>query len=194
MEKNREELFIDELKTQVEFALISVKEVNKFLTALDTGFPEDATPFWFNAQNLIVYSGNLSKILWGVNSKDERLNKIRKQERKILREKLGISEHSVLKKRYLRNALEHIDEKLEDFTKKPQMIMNKNFGPVRSMVQIGESIYDISNERNLRHYDQDEKMYYFYGESVNLEKLYKGILQLDKNIKEYEVSNSDIYC
>ncbi|WP_414838586.1 hypothetical protein [Carnobacterium sp. TMP28] len=193
MEKNRERLFIDELKTQIEFALLSVKEVNKFLTASDTEFPKDTTPFWFNAQNLIVYSGNISKILWGVNSKNEKINEIRKKERKILRKKLGVSEESILKKRYLRNALEHIDEKLEDFTKKPQMIMNKNFGPVKGMVQIGESIYDVSKERNLRHYDQDEKMYYFYGESVNLEELYKGILQLDKNIKEYEVINDDFY-
>lgn len=31
MKKNREELFIEELKTQVEFALLSVEGVNKFL-------------------------------------------------------------------------------------------------------------------------------------------------------------------
>lgn len=189
MEKNREKLFIDELKTQIEFALISVEEVNKFLTALDTGFPEDATPFWYYAQNLIVYSGNISKILWGVKGKDKKINEIRENERKALRKQLDINEQSILKKRYLRNALEHIDEKLEEFTRTPQMVLNKNFGPVRGMIQVGDDIYDISKEKNLRHYDQNEKMYYFYGNSVNLEEIYKGIKQLKESIKKYELTN-----
>lgn len=121
------------------------------------------------------------------------MNEIRKNERIVLREKLDVNEKSILKKRYLRNALEHIDEKLEEFTKTPQRILNKNFGPVRGIFQVDNDIYDISKEKNLRHYDYNEKMYYFYGNSVNLEELYKGILQLKESIEKYEVINNDIH-
>lgn len=197
MEKNREKLFIDELKTQVEFALMSVKEVNNFLIALDSGRFDEASSFWYNAQNLIVYSGNISKILWGIYKKGDayqNINKIRRAERKELRNKLKVTEQSVLRSRFLRNALEHVDEKLEEFTENRQsIILNKNFGPIRNMVQLGDDIYDISKEKNLRHYDQNTKTFYFYGENINLESLYKDIKKLEDSIEEYEVVNNDFY-
>ena len=199
MKKKREDLFIDELKTQIEFALISIEGVNKFLTALDTGFPKEKETelFWYNAQNLIVYSGNISKILWGIYKKGEayqNINRLRRAERKELRNKLNVNEQSVLKNRFLRNALEHIDEKLEDFTENDQFsVLNKNIGPVRNMIQYGDEIYDISKEKNLRHYDQNKKIFYFYGEHVNLEKLYKDIKALKISIEEYEGDKDDFY-
>lgn len=197
MEKNREKLFIDELKTQVEFALMSVKEVNNFLIALDSGRFDEASSFWYNAQNLIVYSGNISKILWGIYKKGDayqNINKIRRAERKELRNKLKVTEQSVFRSRFLRNALEHVDEKLEEFTENRQsIILNKNFGPIRNMVQLGDDIYDISKEKNLRHYDQNTKTFYFYGENINLESLYKDIKKLEDSIEEYEVVNNDFY-
>lgn len=197
MEKKREDLFIDELKTQIEFALFSIEGVNRFLTALDTGFPKETELFWYNAQNLIVYSGNISKILWGIYKKGEayqNINRLRRAERKELRNKLNVNEQSVLKNRFLRNALEHIDEKLEEFTENDQFIvLNKNIGPVRNMIQYGDEIYDISKEKNLRHYDQNTKIFYFYGEHVNLEKLYKDIKALKSSIAEYEGDKDDFY-
>jgi len=197
MEKNREKLFIDELKTQTEFALMSIKEVNIFLVALDNGRFDDAPSFWYNAQNLIVYSGNISKILWGIYKKGDayqNINKIRRAERKKLRNKLKVTERSVLRSRFLRNALEHVDEKLEEFTESRQsIILNKNFGPINYMIQNGEKLYDISKEKNLRHYDQTTKTFYFYGENINLESLYKDIKKLKDSIEEYEVVNNDFY-
>ena len=66
MKKIREDLFVDELKTQLNFALISIKEINTFLNSLSENRTFNEDFFWYYAQNLIVYSGNISKILWGV--------------------------------------------------------------------------------------------------------------------------------
>ncbi|MFL2105226.1 hypothetical protein [Desemzia sp. FAM 23991] len=194
MNKKRKELYIDELKTQINFALYSVEGVNEYLNLMDSGQKLDSEKFWYYAQSLIVYSGNISKILWGINGKDQNKNRIRKNERKALREELGVNDNSLLEKRFLRNALEHIDEKLEDFTVVPQtIIMNKNFGPVKGMISFGDDIYDVSKQKNLRHYDQYSKTFYFYDEGANIENLYKSILQLKESIEKYEVINDDFY-
>lgn len=187
MNKMREQLFIDELQTQIGFALFSIEEINIYLNSFENNLEADSDKFWYYAQNLIVYSGNISKILWGIKSKDQNKNKVRRKERKIFRKKLRVDEDSLLKKRFLRNALEHVDEKMEDFTSESQnIILNKNFGPVMGMVSYGNDVYDISKQKNLRHYDQYTKIFYFYGEQVNLEKIYKSLLQLKDNIENYE--------
>lgn len=194
MDNKRENLYLEELKTQINFALYSVEGVNEYLNLMDVGENRDSEKFWYYAQNLIVYTGNISKILWGVNDKDKNKNRIRKQERRYLRKKLNINEESILKKRFLRNALEHIDEKLEDFTEGPQMIiMNKNFGPVRGIISFGDDVYDVSEQKNLRHYDQYTKTFYFYGEEANIEEVYKEILKLKDSIEKIEVVNNDLY-
>lgn len=189
MDKKREMLFIDELETQIKFALLSIENINDFLENMDIWENSEVDKFWYYAQNLIVYSGNISKILWGVwNKKNKTLSQKREAERSEFRLKLNVSESSLLKRRYLRNALEHIDEKLEEFTNHPQnLILNKNMGPIKGLIQIEEKEYDISKEKNLRHYDLDAKIYYFYGENINLEELFKAIKELEKNIKEYKI-------
>lgn len=189
LNKKREKLFIDELETQINFALLSIENINNFLIKMDVGDSSEVNKFWYYAQNLIVYAGNISKILWGVKIKNNRtLNQKREIERRELRLKLKVSETSLLKRRYLRNALEHIDEKLEEFTNNPQsLILNKNMGPIKGIIQIEEKDYDISKEKNLRHYDPDAKVFYFYGENINLEELFKAIKELEKNIKEYKI-------
>lgn len=189
MKKIREDLFVDELKTQLNFALISIKEINTFLNSLSENRTFNEDFFWYYAQNLIVYSGNISKILWGVYPKgiDKLVKNKRLKERKELREKIGVNENTVLRNRYLRNSLEHIDEKLEEFTKKEStIILNKNIGPILGMIQLGNDPYDISKEKNLRHYDQETKIFYFYGESINLQELYKDIIELKEQIRIYE--------
>lgn len=195
MEKKREDLFIDELETQLDFALFSIDNINKFLIKMDQGVIEESENFWYYSQNLIVYSGNISKILWGVyNKKEKEKSEMRVIERKELREKLRVSESSILKKRYLRNALEHIDEKLEDFTEIPQTVLNKIIAPKKGMFNFNNKDYDISKEKNLRYYDPEEKTFYFYGQKSNLQDLFKGIKELKVSIEKYkEVAKYDFY-
>ena len=202
MESQREEQFLSELETQVNFAIFSIEQINIYLNNLSnyemlkfiTKDNEDY--FWYYAQNLIVYSGNISKLLWGVYpmkiTKEKRERRMK--ERLAFRRKLDIAKSPILEHRDLRNALEHIDEKLEDFTVELQaIILNKNIGPVKGMISIGDNDLDISKVKNLRHYDQITKTYYFYGNSANLEELYKEIKSIDEKITNYKRINSNFY-
>ena len=65
------------------------------------------------AQNLIGHAASLSKLLWPPSTKG-------KYERrgKKLRAALGITEESPLKCRLVRNAMEHFDERLDDYLAK----------------------------------------------------------------------------
>jgi len=187
MDKKREDLYIDELKTQVDFALFSIKNINFFLEQMDDGKAGGSDNFWYYAQNLVVYSGNISKILWGVKDRNKSKNSIRKKERQELRGKLKIENDSLLKNRSLRNALEHIDEKLEEFTdNENNIIFNKNIFTLIEECKFEEGSYRLSKEKNLRHYDPITKTFYFYGEKVNLQDLYRSINLLKKNISEYK--------
>lgn len=187
MDKKREDLYLDELKTQIDFALFSIENINIFLEQMDEGKVGESDNFWYYAQNLVVYSGNISKILWGVKDRNKSKNSIRKKERQDLRGKLEIKNDSLLKNRSLRNALEHIDEKLEEFTEnESNVIFNKNIFTLIDEHKFGENSYRLSKEKNLRHYDPITKTFYFYGEKVNLQDLYRSINILKKNISEYK--------
>jgi hypothetical protein len=62
-------------------------------------------------QNLVIAAGNTSKLLWGQRGIQ------RRRVRAPLRASLGVTNKSPLKKRFLRNDLEHIDERIEDWAK-----------------------------------------------------------------------------
>jgi len=62
------------------------------------------------AQNLIGHAASLSKYLWP----PSKSGKYQRRGKK-LRDALGVTEASPLKSRRVRNALEHFDEKLDDY-------------------------------------------------------------------------------
>lgn len=78
-------------------------------------------------QNIILNVAGVSRFFWP--SGENELYKIRA---KRLCEVYNISDSSVLKNRYMRNSIEHFDEKLDDFLKEfsSGIIMQKYVGPI----------------------------------------------------------------
>lgn len=191
MEDQRKRLFIQELDTQIEYALLSFDGIQETLIKLDQGNRPDMKPFWYYCQNLIVYSGNISKLLWGVYSRDKNAQQVRSNEREHLRTLLKVNEDSLLKNRAIRNALEHADEKLEDFSKSnSNIVIDKHFGPPTNLISFGEgSVYDASKEKNLRYYDPETKVFYFYGTNTNLELLVREIKKLKLSLEAFKDEN-----
>lgn len=191
MKENRREILLMELETQIEFALLSFDNIQRILIMLDQGERPDISPFWYYCQNLIIYSGNISKLLWGVSSKNKAVNDNRKIERKELRALLSVKEDSLLKNRSIRNALEHVDEKLEEFTKNERnIVVDRYFGPPQSLISFGDdTVYDASKEKNLRYYNPETKIFYFYGTNTNLELLVREIKKLKRAIEAYKDAN-----
>lgn len=184
MEKKRRDILLLELETQVKFALMSFDGLQNILIKMDNKEDIDISPFWYYCQNLIIYSGNLSKILWGVRSNNKLVNETRMKERCELRFLLSVKENSPIKNRSLRNALEHADEKLEAFSNNERnIVIDKYFGPPRNLISFDDdSIYDASKEKNLRYYNPETRVFYFYGTKTNIERLVQEIKKLQEDI------------
>lgn len=200
MDKFRERQFIEELHTQISFALISIEKIKHFIGLINS---DDGTYswvnlqpdyFWYYAQNLITVLGNISKILYGVKSKDKRITDTRFKERAEFRKLLNVDDNPIVNNRDLRNALEHIDERLEEFTSHRQfLVLDKNYGSVTQFITLFGKPYDLSKVKNLRHFDNKTITYYFYGESLKLDKAFEFIeelkLKVDKLRPEYQRAN-----
>ncbi|WP_369928488.1 hypothetical protein [Xanthomonas sp. NCPPB 2632] len=92
----------------------SVESVNAMLEAAQKNSPDDlygslyGTGLLSELQNLIVHAGALSRYLWAANPE----HRWRGAE---LRGALQIADEHPLRNRDLRNAVEHFDEKLDDY-------------------------------------------------------------------------------
>lgn len=96
--------FIHELAEQCMFVRMAKIDFKKCLTTDNYGLDRE----YYYLQSLVIALGNISKILWPTNKKYE-------SRRKELRTFLDVKDDSVLKKRDLRNVLEHFDEKADDW-------------------------------------------------------------------------------
>jgi hypothetical protein len=95
-------------------AIRSIEQVNAMLTAAQKNSQDGSygilygTGFLPELQNIIVHAGALSRYLWAVDPN----HRWRGAE---LRKALGIADNNLLRNRDLRNAIEHFDERLDDY-------------------------------------------------------------------------------
>lgn len=99
-------LFQREVQAQCQYIDYAASDLLR--THTDETLPgEVATPrVWFSVQAILVASATLSKLFWG--SKGRRAD-----QRKQLRDSLGIDDGSCLKSLAMRDDLEHVDERIE---------------------------------------------------------------------------------
>lgn len=190
MEKKLFEELLDELKMQVNFSIISINLLNEqFEKMNDSNADQEQSintsyKFWYSIQNYVVSLANISKILYGVKGKTANhvwLN--RKNERKILRQQLKLSDNNSFRNRDMRNLLEHIDENIEKFvSSKPKFVVNKIISPSVGGIHIGDkSIYD-EGYYNLRSYLTDLNEFWLFDKKFNLENTFKEVLFLKDSV------------
>lgn len=91
-----------EIKTQCEMAALASKD-------LDEGLRSAAeTRIWYGLQGILTAAAIISKLLWGSKTAADLTT------RKRLRDSLSITDDSPLNSRHVRNAFEHVDERLHD--------------------------------------------------------------------------------
>lgn len=106
--------YIQSMLFNTTSAVRSIEQVNAMLSVVRENSPEDpygalhGTRFLAELQNLVVHAGALSRYFWAV----EQTHRWRGAE---LREAFQIAEDNPLKNRDLRNAIEHFDERLDDY-------------------------------------------------------------------------------
>jgi hypothetical protein len=92
--------FQKQVELQCRFLLIAAKDVNDKLPSRNT------EAVFYALQNLLNAGANISKALWGQGGKLS-------DQRKILRESVGIDDASPLRQVTMRNNFEHFDERLD---------------------------------------------------------------------------------
>ncbi len=86
----------------------------------------DHDVFWIGCQNLCTGAANVAKALWGI--KGSGLF----EPRRPLRESLGVSDNSPLRNVDMRNAFEHLDERIDEWWGKSgrHRLVDRSVGPL----------------------------------------------------------------
>jgi len=100
------ELFKLELETQCKMADIAAEDLDAGLASSSVG------RVWGAIQGVLIAAGNAAKLLWG--SQGPEVEAMRKP----LRDLVGVADDSPLRKRTVRNAFEHFDERLVEWFEK----------------------------------------------------------------------------
>src|SRR5215211_1903562 len=114
---------------QCEFILVAASDLDNALKAHDR---LSTTRAWLALQTIVISAANLSKLFWG--SRGKKL-----EERRPLRESLGVELGSCLQSPDLRNDFEHFDERIATwYDEHGNIFMSRNIGSPRSIVVGGE--------------------------------------------------------
>lgn len=124
---------------------------------------------WYAIQGILVFAGNVSKLLWGANAN-------RRAARAELRRALEISDDSPLEDRRLRNHFEHFDERLEAWASEDHPRLSD--GNIRHVPQFmlasrapqspSEWFWASQARTSLREFDHELWMVTFYREPFEL--------------------------
>jgi len=144
-------MFQKQLLLQCKFALLAAYEMN---ASLVTG---DVTRTFYALQNLLNAAANISKVLWGQGGS-------KANERKPVRDSIGISDDSPLRKMLIRNDFEHFDERLDRWWKNSERrnFLDLSIGPLRTAVS---GLDDIDRFRCFNPHTGDAM---FWGTDFNL--------------------------
>lgn len=157
-------LFYDELKRQIEFALLAYSDLEDSMKSTKR---ESRKRIWYSIQSFLVATGNVSKIFWP--------NPKFKERGKELREKLKVADDSILKSRNMRNIFEHYDEKIEEFRLNNCARVDSNIGPINMIGNFSASDY-------LRHYVPKEKNIIFQGETYEILSIVKELMRIKEQL------------
>lgn len=106
-------LYTDELSLHARVAL---REYDELLSLLNSDETKQHREVWVRLQSFLVHAGIISKLLYPVGKKRGEDNDSSEQRRMRgieIREYLGLGDDHPIKNRIARNALEHIDEKID---------------------------------------------------------------------------------
>jgi hypothetical protein len=175
-------LFQSHVEDQCEYVLLARDQIVTALADMNAPIPkptegheaftramqaqqEAGMRLWFGMQNLLNAGANISKALWGPAGKLV-------EERRPLRESLGVPDDSPLAPTDLRNDFEHFDDRLDHWWKDSpnHNIADRTIGPEGMIAGSAIGPDDI-----FRHFDPTTGMASFRGTRFNLTELIQAI-------------------
>jgi hypothetical protein len=168
-------LFGNELRTQCEQVEVAREQLGIAMQE------KDVDAVWAALQNILVTAGNVSKLLWGSRANDEKL-----ASRKPLRDLAGVGDDSPLRPRSVRNAFEHIDERIEDwFRETDKMVYSSRCVGVSmagSMVDDGEPV----EVQHFGFFDPKTGILKFWNDAVSIPDLLTAMDGILARLREHE--------
>ncbi|CAN5798755.1 hypothetical protein BH23CHL8_BH23CHL8_30020 [soil metagenome] len=170
--------FLWEVRKQSEFAAGAYKAIEE---------AADAAGLWPNIQLFVGAAANLSKLLWGSHPDVE-------ARRAPLRAELSMAEGSPLRDRVVRNSLEHVDERIDDWWEGAKgsgsrSILNYIDAPY---LVIRATLPDLQREELFRHFDRETGTLRFWDAELALRPVAVEIdrlrLAAKAAIQRYEAS------
>lgn len=162
-----------EVARQCRFAWLAWEDVGKTVAELlrDAATPQTMDRLWYGIQNLLVATGDVSKLLWPSSQRSTRA--VFPDRGPKLRASLKVGVNSPLEPRVFRNHWEHFDERLEQWAGGTMRnnFVDSNAGPLNRLK--GFDAADV-----LRNFDPDSYVLQFRGDSYDLRALAKALKAL----------------
>lgn len=150
-------VFQSNVLEQCKFIIFSYTTLNNSLTRNQN----DAA--FYSIQNLLTSSANISKILWGQKGK-------RLEERKLLRDSIGILDSSPLREVNMRNHFEHIDERIDRW-----WLESKRKIYIDSNIMSISKIHGYEDVELFKTFDPITFDVIFWGEKFNIRSIVKEV-------------------
>jgi hypothetical protein len=167
------EVFRMQVREQCKYVAMAAREINVALDEINTAAEEinqggnrnawrkydrGMNRFWYSLQNLVIAAANVSKALWGSGGKLT-------EERRTLRQSMGVGDSSPLQATDLRNDFEHFDSRLDKWHKESasHQYLDHNIGT--GVMFDGSSYAEIDCFRN---FDGDTGEVRFWGTTFDL--------------------------
>ncbi|WP_407146070.1 hypothetical protein [Bradyrhizobium sp. ORS 86] len=162
---------------QCKYVLSSARELDAALKN------RDIDRVFYALQNLLNAGANISKALWGQGGKLA-------EQRKPLRDSIGITDASPLKEVTMRNNFEHFDERLDRWWSK-----SANHNIADHLVGPPDIINGLLENEKFRHYDPTTTNVIFWGQEFNVRRIVEEInrvlpaLELEASKPHWEIGN-----
>lgn len=171
----KQNVFLRQLQDQCSYFLRVIPNIEQAFIEQDTH------EMFFIIQVLLGTSANISRLLWG--QKNARHKKEILNERKHLREILGVSDDSALRDVSVRNGFEHIDEKIDKWWSDSP---NKECID-KIMGSIEVSLYRRNDIDVFRFYDQHSFKVVFWGQTFDIIAVRLEVLKIARALNELDV-------
>ncbi|WP_347980277.1 hypothetical protein [Limosilactobacillus allomucosae] len=193
MKKEYFELLLDQLELQCSFAEYSFKKFYgmyiKFDLESSKVIYQTNDEIWFYLRGFTISLADIAKLLVLSTKQSD----IRRVKREVLLQKIDIlPELSVITDKKLRNALEHIDERIDEYEESGvKLVLNRNIAPnflreMKGSVKINDQINNFNKTNYTENLFYEKNMLYYaaFGVDIPLNQAYEELLKLKEDIKK----------
>ena len=180
-------LYLQEIQAQCRMAIIAFDSLSQWPTGYPSGRTHEegavkAAAFFRDVHSMLTHAGVISRLLWPAGRQQE----TRQQRAAELRELLGLpSSKHLLCDRALRDALEHFDERLDEWTARkeaPRDYWQDCIMPWEVPQRHGAKDHNL-----MRHFDPESDVFRFQGKPVHLPTMGHAVEALKRSV-DFEVA------